>query len=78
VLGCLQTAAPAAGQPADLQARALAGVTRAASGRAVATQTGSGWSIQFTVAHLADLGRGRFYECWWVGPGNRPGQRRPG
>jgi anti-sigma-K factor RskA len=46
---------------------------QAASGQAVATQTDNGWSIQLTVAHLADLGKGGFYECWWVGPGNRPG-----
>ena len=39
----------------------------AASGRAVVTQAGSGWSVQLTVAHLADLGPGRFYECWWAG-----------
>ncbi len=45
----------------------------AASGQAVMRQTGSGWSIQLTVAHLPDLGPGRFYGCWWVGPGNRPG-----
>jgi Anti-sigma-K factor rskA/Putative zinc-finger len=45
----------------------------AASGRAVATQAGGGWSVQLTVARLPDLGPGRFYECWWTGPGNRPG-----
>jgi hypothetical protein len=45
----------------------------AASGRAVATQAGGGWSVQLTVAGLPDLGPGRFYECWWAGPGNRPG-----
>ena len=44
-----------------------------ASGKAVATHTDSGWSVQLTVAHLADLGKGGFYECWWVGQGNRPG-----
>jgi anti-sigma-K factor RskA len=44
----------------------------AASGQAVVRQTGSGWSIQLTVSHLADLGSGQVYECWWVGPGNRP------
>ena len=43
------------------------------SGQAVVTHTDSGWSIQLTVAHLADLGQGRFYECWWIGPDNRPG-----
>ena len=44
-----------------------------ASGQAVVTHTDSGWSIQLTVDHLPDLGKGGFYECWWVGPGNRPG-----
>jgi hypothetical protein len=32
----------------------------AASGQAVVRQTVSGWSIQLTVAHLADLGPGQF------------------
>jgi anti-sigma-K factor RskA len=45
----------------------------AASGYVVARQTGNGWSVQLTVSHLADLGPGRFYECWWTGPGNGPG-----
>jgi hypothetical protein len=38
----------------------------------VVRQTGSGWSIQLTVSHLADLGSGQVYECWWLGPGSRP------
>ena len=60
--------------PAETYAIALrSGPGLAASGQAVVRQTGSGWSIQLTVAHLADLGPDRFYECWWVGPGNRPG-----
>jgi len=46
---------------------------QAASGQAVVRHADSGWSIQLTVAHLADLGPGKFYECWWAGPGNRPG-----
>jgi anti-sigma-K factor RskA len=46
---------------------------RHASGQVVATHTDSGWSIQLTVAHLADLGKGGFYECLWVGPDNQPG-----
>jgi anti-sigma-K factor RskA len=49
------------------------GPGQAASGQAVVRQTGSGWSIQLTVSHLADLGPGRFYECRWVGQGNHPG-----
>ena len=44
-----------------------------ASGQVDVTDTDSGWSIQLTVDHVADLGKGGFYECWWVGPGNRPG-----
>jgi anti-sigma-K factor RskA len=44
-----------------------------ASGQVVATQTGNGWSVELTAAHLADLGPGKFYECWWLGPDNRPG-----
>jgi hypothetical protein len=48
-------------------------VGQAASGQAVAHRTGNGWSIQLTVRHLHDLGRGRFYECWYAGPGSRPG-----
>jgi anti-sigma-K factor RskA len=43
------------------------------SGQAVVTHTDSGWSIQLTVDHVADLGKGGFYECWWVGPDNQPG-----
>ena len=49
---------------------------QAASGQAVAHQADGGWSIQLTVAHLPDLGPGRFYECWYAGPGSRPGHPR--
>jgi hypothetical protein len=44
-----------------------------ASGQAVAHQVDGGWSIQLTVSRLPDLGPGRFYECWYAGPGSRPG-----
>ena len=44
-----------------------------ASGQAVAHQTADGWSIQLTVHDLKPLGPGRFYECWYAGPGNQPG-----
>jgi anti-sigma-K factor RskA len=63
-------------RPAPAEAYTVAlrsGPGLAASGQAVVRQAGSGWSVQLTVSHLADLGPGRFYECWWVGPGNRPG-----
>jgi hypothetical protein len=52
--------------------RVPAAPAQAASGQVAMQHTGSGWSVQLTVAHLADLGPGRFYECRWVGPGNRP------
>ncbi len=44
-----------------------------ASGQAVAHHTADGWSIQLTVDHLKQLSSGYFYECWYAGPGNRPG-----
>jgi anti-sigma-K factor RskA len=45
----------------------------AASGQAVVRQAGSSWSVELTVAHLPDLGPKRYYECWWISPGNRSG-----
>ena len=48
---------------------------QAAAGQAVAHQADGGWSIQLTVSRLPDLGPGRFYECWYAGPG-RPGHPR--
>ena len=45
-----------------------------ASGQATAHQTADGWSIQLTVHGLQSLGPDRFYECWYAGPGSRPGQ----
>ena len=44
-----------------------------ASGRAVAHQAVGGWSITLTVHGLRPLPTGRFYECWYAGPVNRPG-----
>ncbi len=44
-----------------------------ASGQATAHQTADGWSIQLTVHGLQNLGPDRFYECWYAGPGSRPG-----
>jgi hypothetical protein len=32
-----------------------------------------GWAIELTVKHLPKLEPGQFYECWYAGPGNRPG-----
>jgi hypothetical protein len=44
-----------------------------ASGQATAQHAANGWAIKLTVHGLKDLGSGRFYECWYAGPGNRPG-----
>ena len=44
-----------------------------ASGQANAHHAANGWTISLTVHGLRDLGSGRFYECWYAGPGNRPG-----
>jgi anti-sigma-K factor RskA len=44
-----------------------------ASGQAVAHHTADGWSITLTVHGLPPLQAPRFYECWYAGPGNRPG-----
>jgi hypothetical protein len=44
-----------------------------ASGQAVAHQTSGGWSITLTLQGMPKLGSGQFYECWYAGPGNRPG-----
>jgi hypothetical protein len=43
------------------------------SGLATPRHTDVGWSINLTVAHLKVLPSGQFYECWYAGPGNRPG-----
>ena len=45
----------------------------APSGQAIAQHSAGGWQIQLTVKHLPALGPGQFYECWYAGPGNRPG-----
>jgi hypothetical protein len=44
-----------------------------ATGRAVVTRQAGGWSIRLSVHGLSASGRGQFYECWYAGPGNRPG-----
>ena len=43
------------------------------SGLATPQHTDGGWSIRLTVDHLKALPPGQFYECWYAGPGNRPG-----
>jgi hypothetical protein len=46
----------------------------AATANVTAQQAAGGWSIRLTAAHLAPLPAGSFYECWYAGPDNRPGQ----
>jgi hypothetical protein len=53
----------------------LHGVAARASGTAVAHPRAGGWSITLSVHGLKDLGAGRYYECWYTGPGRRPGRR---
>ncbi len=43
------------------------------SGQAVAAQEPGGWSIQMNTRHLEPLPSDEFYECVYLGPGNRPG-----
>jgi anti-sigma-K factor RskA len=65
----LTLARPAPALAVDIPLHALYGGP--ASGEAVAHQTANGWSIQLTVHDLKPLGSGRFYECWYAGPGNQ-------
>jgi hypothetical protein len=75
-----QGAAPAvagAGTQIPLHATAVrtsAGVQP--SGHATARHTAGGWQVHLTVKNLPRLGAGEFYECWYAGPGNRPGHPR--
>ncbi len=68
-------AAPAlAGTVIPLHAhQAVASSKPGPSGRATAHRAAGGWQIQLTVRHLPASAKGRFYECWYAGPGNRPG-----
>jgi hypothetical protein len=62
------------GTPAESYALALhSGTGLSASASGTIRQADSGWSVQLTAVHLPEPGSGQFYQCWWVGPGNRPG-----
>ncbi len=61
--------------PAGAVAIGLHAVSGRASGTAVAHRRAGGWSITLSVHGLRDLGAGRYYECWYAGPGSRPGHR---
>lgn len=71
VVVLVQGAQTAPAQATVIPLHAAAG--SAASGQATARRTDGGWSIRLTVNHLPPLGPGQFYECWYAGPGNRPG-----
>jgi hypothetical protein len=65
------------GTPAESYALALHSATGLpASASGTVRQADSGWSVQLTAVHLPEPGSGQFYQCWWVGPGNRPGHPR--
>jgi anti-sigma-K factor RskA len=62
------------GTPAETYALALhSGTGLSASASGTTRQADGGWSVQLTALHLPEPGPGQFYQCWWVGPGNRPG-----
>jgi anti-sigma-K factor RskA len=56
---------------ATISLRAQPGYT--GSGMAVARATQGGFEISLTVKDLPVPPNGQFYECWYAGPGNRPG-----
>jgi len=53
----------------------LHAVAGEAAGTAVAHPRAGGWSITLSLHDLKDLGADRYYECWYAGPGSRPGHR---
>ena len=42
------------------------------SATATAYEIHGGYKFQLTARHLPKLGPGQFFECWYVGPNNRP------
>ncbi len=44
-----------------------------ATGQASDQETPHGWQVKLAVKGLPDLGETGFYECWYVGAGDRPG-----
>lgn len=68
----LQVLQPAVANAVVIPLHARPSVT--GSGQAAAQHTANGWSIRLTVHGLKELGHGGFYECWYVGPGDRHGR----
>jgi len=65
------------GTPAESYALVLhSGTGLSASASGTVRQADSGWSVQLAAVHLPATGPGQFYQCWWAGPGNRPGHPR--
>jgi anti-sigma-K factor RskA/putative zinc finger protein len=65
------------GPSAETYALALhSGTGLSASASGTMRQAEAGWSVQLTAVHLPEPGSGQFYQCWWVGPGNRAGHPR--
>jgi hypothetical protein len=71
-LEVVRGAAPAVAATIPLSAQAGA----AGSGTATASRAQGGFSIQLTVHNLKKLAAGQFYECWYVGPADRPAHRQ--
>ena len=62
------------GTPAETYALSLHAETgSSASASGTIRKTDSGWSVQLTAHHLPEPRPGQFYQCWWVGTGNRSG-----
>jgi Anti-sigma-K factor rskA len=65
------------GTPAETYALALhSGTGLSASASGTVRQADGGWSVRLTAVRLPEPGPGQFYQCWWVGLGNRPGHPR--
>jgi Anti-sigma-K factor rskA len=65
------------GTPAETYTLALHSPTGlSASAGGTARKADSGWSVQLSAVDLPESGPGQFYQCWWVGPGNRPAHPR--
>ena len=51
--------------------RAPGGATGSGTATARPAAAAEGWSVQLTVTGLKKLPAGRYYECWYAGPGGR-------
>ena len=65
-------AAPAVAASFDLKAQP----GQSGSATATARRIHGGFEIQLTAKQLPKLSQGQFFECWYAGPDNRPGNRQ--